>query len=59
MGVVCSGLWAPLMNYQLFLKKKNPSAKAKLKQNHFFFLEEVNWDLASLSGKRIQYDYDL
>ena len=42
-----------------FLKKKNPSAKAKLKQNHFFFLEEVNWDLASLSGKRIQYDYDL
>ena len=32
--------------------KKNPNAKAKLK-------EAVNWTLASLSGKKIQYDYDL
>ena len=35
-----------------FFKKKNSSAKAKLK-------EAVNWALASLSGKKIQYDYDL
>ena len=36
----------------LVFLKKNPSAKAKLR-------EEVNWALASLSGKKIQYDYDL